>query len=57
MGKDKESLGKSAQFTVGVVVQRYRILRTRAKFDDWGLTFTLEADPELVDEQQILNMA
>ena len=53
LGKDRESLGKSAQFTVGVVVQRARILRTRAKFDDWSLTFTLEVDPELVDREQL----
>ena len=36
MGTTVEELGESAQFTVGVVVQRARILRTRAKFDDWG---------------------
>ena len=32
-GTTVEEIGKSAQFTVPVVVQRARILRTRAKFD------------------------
>lgn len=53
MGSTAEELGESAQFTTGVVVQRSRVLRTRAKFDEWGVTFTVEADPELVDLQQL----
>ena len=53
MGTTVEELGKSAQFTVGVVVQRSRILRTRAKFDDWGVRFTVECDDELVDQDQL----
>ena len=53
LGADVETLGKSVQFTTGVVVQRSRVLRTRAKFDDWGLRFTVEADDELVDEAQL----
>ena len=53
MGSTVEKLGKSAQFTVGVVVQRARILRTRAKFDDWGVIFTVEVDDELVDKEQL----
>lgn len=46
-------LGKSAQFTTPVVVQRNRILRTRAKFDEWELTFHLDTDNELVDKEQL----
>ena len=53
LGKTVDELGKSVQFTVGVVVQRARILRTRAKFDTWGVTFTVEVDDELVDKEQL----
>ena len=53
LGKTVDELSKSVQFTVGVVVQRARILRTRAKFDEWAVTFTAEVDPELVDKEQL----
>ena len=53
MGQTVEELGKSAQFTVGVVVQRNRVLRTRARFEPWACTFTLDVDPELVDREQL----
>ena len=53
LGKTVSELGKSVQFTVGVVVQRARILRTRAKFDEWAVTFTVEVDDELVDKEQL----
>ena len=53
LGATVEELGKHAQFTVGVVVQRNRILRTRAKFDQWACTFTLDCDDELVDKEQL----
>lgn len=53
LGTTVEELGKSVQFTTGVVVQRNRILRTRAKFDEWGLIFTVEVDQELVDREQL----
>ena len=52
-GSTVEEVGKSAQFTVPVVVQRQRILRTRAKFDDWSCTFVVDTDPELVDGTQL----
>ena len=45
---------EQVQFTAPVVVQRARILRTRAKFDTWGVIFTVEADDELVDQSQLL---
>ena len=53
LGSTVEELGKRAQFTVGVVVQRNRVLRTRAKFDDWSCAFTLDCDDELVDKDQL----
>ena len=53
LGKTVEELCKTVQFTTGVVVQRNRILRTRAKFDEWAVTFTVECDDELVDERQL----
>ena len=53
LGSTAEELVKTVQFTTGVVVQRSRILRTRAKFDEWGVTFTVEVDHELVDREQL----
>ena len=53
LGATVEELGRKAQFTVPVVVQRNRLERTRAKFDIWSVTFTIDADDELVDQQQL----
>ena len=53
LGTTLEQLGISNQFTVGVVVQRARILRTRAKFDTWKIVFIVDADDELADQAQI----
>lgn len=53
LGTTVEELGKSVQFTTNVVIQRNRIPRTRAKFDEWGVTFVVEADDELVDVTQL----
>ena len=53
LGKHADEVAKRAQFVTGVVVQRQRVLRTRAKFDDWAITFTVEVDEELVDRQQL----
>ena len=53
-GKTVEKIGKSAQFTVPVVVQRARVLRTRAMFElPWSITATLDVDDELVDKTQL----
>ena len=53
-GKTVEKIGKSAQFTVPVVVQRARILRTRAKFDcPWSIDAVIDADDELVDKHKL----
>lgn len=53
LGMSVDELARAVQFTVGVVVQRQRVLRTRAKFDTWGLRFTVEVDEELVDKMQL----
>ena len=52
-GTTLDDLGKKTQFTTGVVVQRNRLLRTRAKFDEWTCTFTVDGDVELVDKDQL----
>jgi hypothetical protein len=50
-GTTPEELSESTQFKTGVVVQRSRILRTRAMFElPWSMTFQLDCDPELVDD-------
>lgn len=49
-GTDLETIAKQAQYTVPVVVQRSRILRTRALFDlPWSVEFNVDADDDLVD--------
>ena len=53
-GTSIEELGQKAQFTVGVVVQRSRILRTRARFGlPWSCLFRIECDDELIDQEQL----
>ena len=50
-----EELGRSTQYTVPVVVNRSRILRTRAKFDpEWSCTFKVAVDDEEIDLSQLL---
>ena len=53
LGETVEELGVKAQFTTGVVVQRNRVLRTRARFPEWEATFILDVDDELCDREQI----
>ena len=53
LGTTVAELIKTVQFVAPVVVQRARILRTRAKFDEWGLRFRVEVDDELVDKGQL----
>ena len=49
-GTTVEELGKSTRFSAPVVVQRARILRTRAKFDTpWSIVAVVDVDDELVD--------
>ena len=53
-GDDLEEIARATQFTVPVVVQRSRILRTRAKFDlPWSVEFTVDTDPDLVDKDRL----
>ena len=53
-GDELTRLVQTTQFRIGVVVQRQRILRTRAMFDPpWGCRFTVDADDSLVDQQQL----
>ena len=52
-GSTLDELGKNAQFQATVVVQRNRIVRTRAMFEDWSCVFQVETDPEIVDRSQI----
>ena len=52
-GTSMEEWSTSTQFTVPVVVQKARLMRTRAKFDDWGVKFILDTDSELVDKSQL----
>ena len=53
LGTTMEELGRKAQLTVGVVVGRARVLRTRPLFPEWSLTCRVEVDIELVDETQL----
>ncbi len=53
-GNTMDELVKTTAFTTGVVVQRSRVLRTRAKFDmPWSCRFTMDCDDELVDIGQL----
>lgn len=52
-GTTVEALGKAAAFTTPVVVQRARVLRTRAKFDSWSVVATVDVDDELVDRTML----
>ena len=52
-GTSLESLAKKTQFTADVRVSRARIMRTRPKFDEWGVTFSVDADDELVDRDRL----
>ena len=54
LGTTPDELARSVQFTVGVGIGRGRVLRTRARFDQWAATFRVDVDPELVDREQLL---
>ena len=43
------------QHQAPVRVQRNAIIRTRALFQDWTATFTVFADPELIDRSMLVN--
>ena len=53
-GKTLEELAHSTQHTVPVVVQRARILRTRAMFEvPWSCSFDVDGDDELVSTEHL----
>lgn len=53
-GEVVDDLIKNCQFTVPVVINRSRVLATRAMFDvPWSCEFEVETDPELVDAGQL----
>ena len=53
-GTTLEELGISTQYTVPISIQKNRVLRTRAKFDDWKCVFVIDADDEIVDRDHII---
>ena len=53
-GDTLEELVQAAQYTVPVVVERKRILRTRARFDcPWSVVGVADVDEELVDQAKL----
>ena len=52
-GSTIQELSKSTQFRTAVVVQRQRILRTRAQFEEWSCDFVLDCDDDLIDRTKI----
>ena len=53
LGTTVEELGKRAQFSAPVRIGTSRVLRTRAKFNEWSCAFTLDCDDEIVDQEQL----
>ena len=54
-GTTMDDLSIKTQFRTGVVIQRQRVLKTRAMFDlDWGLRFRLDCDDELIEQERHL---
>ena len=53
-GETIDDLIKNCQFTVPVVINRSRVMATRAMFDvPWSCEFDVDTDPELVDAAQM----
>lgn len=52
-GESLDQLEITAQFTVPVVVDRKRVLRTRAKFDDWDCDFVVSID-KMISEDELM---
>ena len=52
-GKDFVEVAINAKWTTDVKVGQSRIMRTRAKFDDWSVVFKVNAEDSLVDQQQL----
>lgn len=56
LGNNIEELSKNkgVQFTVPVVVNRSRVMNTRARFKKWAVEFVLEVDDTLVNEERLV---
>lgn len=52
-GADFREVAVNAKWTTDVKVGQSRIMRTRAKFDDWAAEFTVSVDDEQVDKSQL----
>lgn len=53
-GSDLDDLAKKTEFTTPVVVQRNRVLRTRARFETpWSVEAVIETDDDLVDQERL----
>lgn len=50
---DLDEIAARTKFTTTVVVQRNRILRSRAKFDEWALDVHIDCDDDLIDTPKI----
>ena len=48
-GSTIKEVSKKAQYTVPVAIQKNRINRTRARFDNWSCEFIIDADDEVAD--------
>ena len=53
LGETAEELSKRAQFSMPVRIGASRVLRTRAKFDDWSCVFILYCEDQLVDKEKL----
>ena len=53
-GTSIEDLAKSTQFSISVVLNRVRVIRTRPMFDlPWACTFEIDGDDELVSREDL----
>lgn len=52
-GETMDDWRKKMQFTVPVFLNRKRVMRTRAKMDNWSVKIVVEVDEELVDAGQL----
>lgn len=48
-----EEVAMNAKWTTDVKVGQSRIMRTRAKFDEWSARFTVDVDDQQVDKSQL----
>jgi hypothetical protein len=55
--RDIQKMWDSGRFTDirSVVVQRARLMRCRPIFTDWKLVFTIQFNPEVLDQQKVIN--